>query len=117
MAIHNSNSLDRIFHALGDESRRKILAMISHKQRCTAGEIVNLFEVSQPTVSKHLKVLEAAGLVIRQIKGRHHVFALRVDGLKEADGWIKRHLVFWESSLDRLGQLLDAEEEYLDDGN
>ncbi len=117
MAIHNSNSLDQTFHALGDESRRKMLAMISHKQRCTAGEIVDLFDVSQPTVSKHLKVLEAAGLVIRRIEGRHHVFALRADGLKEADGWIKRHLAFWESSLNRLGQLLDTEENNLNDGN
>lgn len=107
MAIRYSNALDRTFHALGDESRRKILAMISHKQRCTAGELVKLFNVSQPTVSKHLKVLESAGLIIRHIEGRHHVFALGVDGLKEADEWIKRYLAFWEGSLDRLGQFLD----------
>ena len=110
MAIFNSNSLDRTFHALGDESRRKILAMISRKKRCTAGELVDLFDVSQPTVSKHLKVLETAGLVIRHIEGRHHVFALGVDELKEADGWIKRHLVFWEGSLDRLDHFLNTEE-------
>lgn len=109
MAIQYSNSLNRTFHALGDESRRKILAMISHKQRCTASELVELFSVSQPTVSKHLKVLEAAGLITRHIEGRHHLFALGADGLKEADNWIKHHLVFWENSLDRLGQLLDAE--------
>ncbi len=110
MAIRNSNSLDRTFHALGDESRRKILAIISHKQQCTAGELVNLFDVSQPTISKHLKVLEVAGLVVRRIEGRNHVFVLRVDKLKEADGWIKRHLVFWENSLDRLEIFLDTEE-------
>ncbi len=116
MAIRYSNSLNLTFHALGDESRRKILAMISHKQRCTAGEIVDLFDVSQPTVSKHLKVLEAAGLVIRHIEGRHHIFALRADGLREADGWIRRHLAFWESSLDRLGHILDTDENDFDDG-
>lgn len=110
MAIRNSNSLDRTFHALGDESRRKILAMISRKQQCTAGELVNLFDVSQPTISKHLKVLESAGLVIRHIEGRNHVFVLRANELKEADEWIKRHLVIWENSLDRLERFLDAEE-------
>jgi len=109
MTIRYSNSLDRTFHALGDGSRRKILAMISHKQRCTAGELVEQFNVSQPTVSKHLKVLEAAGLIIRHIEGRHHVFALGVDGLQEADDWIKRHLAFWQNSLDRLGEFLDDE--------
>jgi len=107
MAIFNSNSLDRTFHALGDESRRKILATISRKQRCTAGELLELFNVSQPTISKHLKVLESAGLVIRHREGRHHFFALGADGLKKADNWINRHLTYWENSLDRLGQFLD----------
>jgi len=107
MAIYDSNSLDRAFHALGDESRRKILATISHKQRCTAGELLSLFNVSQPTISKHLKVLETAGLIIRDIEGRRHVFALNAKGLKAADDWINRHLTYWENSLDRLGQFLD----------
>jgi DNA-binding transcriptional ArsR family regulator len=113
MAIHNTNSLDKTFHALGDESRRKILAMISQKQQCSAGELVKLFSVSQPTVSKHLKVLENAGLVTRHIEGRHHVFTLGIDELREADAWINRHLVSWESSLDRLGQFLDSDEKKL----
>lgn len=110
MAIQNSNSLDRTFHALGDESRRKILAMISQKKHCTAGELVNLFDTSQPTISKHLKVLETAGLVIRHIEGRNHVFELSVNELQEADSWIKRHLVSWKNSLDRLEHFLDSEE-------
>ena len=108
MTIHNINSLDKKFHALGDSSRREILALISKKQRCTAGELVDLFSSSQPTISKHLKVLESAGLIIRHIEGRHHNFTLAADGLKEADAWIKRHIIFWENSLDRLGQFLDA---------
>ncbi|MBL1321570.1 MAG: winged helix-turn-helix transcriptional regulator [Methylophaga sp.] len=109
MTIQYKNSLDRTFHALGDESRRKILAMISHKQRCTAGELVDIFNVSQPTISKHLKVLETAGLIVRHVKGRHHFFNLDIKGLKEADIWINRHLTFWENNLDRLGLFLDDE--------
>jgi len=117
MAIYNENSLDSTFHALRDESRRKILAMISQKQRCTAGELVKLFSISQPTVSKHLKVLESAGLLVRHVKGRHHAFALGVDGLKAADDWITRHLGFWEHSLDRLEQFLDTEQRIHNDDN
>lgn len=108
MAMRNIDSLDKKFHALGDGSRREILALISKKQRCTAGELVEQFSSSQPTISKHLKVLESAGLIVRHIEGRHHNFTLGSDGLKEADAWIKRHIVFWENSLDRLGQFLDA---------
>jgi len=112
MAIYNSISLNKKFHALGDETRREILETLSLKKACTAGELVNLFNVSQPTISKHLKVLDKAGLVKRQINGRSHIFALEVRGLKEADEWINRHMTFWDSSLNRLDQLLnDSEKE------
>jgi len=107
MTIQYSESLDNKFHALGDGSRREILALISKRKSCTAGEIVKLFNSSQPTISKHLKVLERAGLIVRHIDGRHHNFTIEANGLIEAETWIKRHLVFWENSLDRLGQFLD----------
>ena len=107
MAIHYTSSLDRTFHALGDGSRRAILETICQKQRCTAGELVALFDVSQPTVSKHLKVLEAAGLVVRRVEGRRHIFTLGHEGIRAADIWINRHLALWEKSLDRLANYLD----------
>ncbi len=110
MAIYNHASLNNKFHALGDETRREILAAISHKKYCTAGELVDLFNVSQPTISKHLKVLDKAGLVKREIHGRNHIFVLEVNGLMEADGWIKRHLTSWESSLDGLDRFLNENE-------
>jgi len=107
MAIRYVHPLDRTFHALSDESRRRILATISCKGPCSAGELVDLFDTAQPTVSKHLRVLETAGLLIRHIKGRHHHFTLNVAPLREADGWLERHLSFWERSLDQLGGFLD----------
>ena len=108
MAIQYSDPLDRTFHALGDESRRRILATISQKGSCSAGELVDLFDTAQPTVSRHLRVLETASLLTRHIEGRHHFFTLNATPLKEADGWLQRHLSFWEKSLDRLGNFLDS---------
>jgi len=107
MTIYNNTTLDLIFHALSDKTRRKMLATISHQKSCTAGELANLFETAQPTISKHLKVLDKAGLVMRKIKGRHHYFELEPDALIEADEWINRHLEFWGSSLDRLDEFLN----------
>ncbi|MFV2056064.1 MAG: ArsR/SmtB family transcription factor [Thiohalomonadales bacterium] len=111
MAIYNSATLDRTFHALGDESRRRILATISHRGHCSAGELVNLFDCSQPTVSKHLRVMEKAGLLHRSIEGRQHIFSLKTESLKEADSWLQRHLDFWQNSLDQLTRYLDANAE------
>lgn len=115
MAILYSNTLDRTFHALGDESRRQILATISQKGQCSAGELVNLFASSQPTVSKHLRVMEKAGLLQRQINGRQHLFSLRAEALQEADSWLKRHLEFWENSMDQLAQYLEIQAKLEDD--
>ena len=108
MAIQYSYPLDRTFHALGDESRRRILAVISRKGSCSAGELVGLFDTAQPTVSKHLRVLETAGLLSRHIEGRHHFFTLNAAPLREADVWLERHLSFWEKSLDQLGDFLGS---------
>ena len=109
MAIHYLSSLDRTFHALGDESRRKMLATISRRGQCSAGELVELFNSSQPTISKHLRVMEKAGLVVRKVEGRQHLFTMNSAPLEEADKWLQRHLAFWESSLSRLGNLLDKD--------
>lgn len=109
MTIYNSNSLDSTFHALGDASRREILRSIRKKHQCTAGELVELFGSSQPTISKHLKVLENAKLVERRIEGRCHYFTLSLEGITEAEQWISRHLDFWNHSLDRLDKFLDED--------
>jgi DNA-binding transcriptional ArsR family regulator len=110
VAIQYATPLDRTFHALGDESRRRILATISRVGRCSAGELVELFDTSQPTVSKHLRVLESAGLVARCVEGRRHFFTLEAAALQTAESWLRRHLSFWEKSLDQLGDYLDASE-------
>ncbi|MDH5180497.1 MAG: metalloregulator ArsR/SmtB family transcription factor [Gammaproteobacteria bacterium] len=107
MAIQYSSTLDRTFRALGDESRRKMLATISQRGQCSANELVEMFNSSQPTISKHLRVMEQAGLVVRKVEGRQHFFTMNTAPLEEADKWLQRHLSFWESSLSRLGEFLD----------
>lgn len=84
-----------------------MLATISRKGACSAGELGDLFESSQPTVSKHLRVLEQAQLISRRVEGRRHVFTLQPTKMRQARAWIERHFAFWEGSLDRLEGLLE----------
>lgn len=102
MAIQYQTPLDRTFHALGDESRRRMLTKLATDGACTASELGSPFDSAQPTISKHIKVLEKAGLVRREIDGRVHRFRLIRQPLDEAEDWIKRHKQFWESTLERL---------------
>jgi len=106
MAIHHQNSLDQIFHALGDSTRRAMLAMLSEQQALSASNLAQSFDISQPTASKHIKVLEKSSLVIRQIKGRKHYFSLNPSTLLEAEDWITRHRKFWLGSFARLENLI-----------
>lgn len=108
MAIQYQQPLDRTFHALGDGTRRQILSMLATEGPQSANELRQPFDVAQPTISKHLKVLEQAGLVSREIDGRVHRFQLEVAPMKEAEDWIARHQAFWEGTLDRLERLLDC---------
>jgi DNA-binding transcriptional ArsR family regulator len=72
----------------------------------SAGELGRKFRSAQPTISKHLKVLEQAGLVERTIEGRVHRFRLRQKPLRDAGGWIARHQAFWTGAVDQLDRLL-----------
>jgi len=94
MAIHYTDALDRTFHALGDASRRRMLAAISRNGACSAGELGALFDSAQPTISKHLRVLEEAELIARRVEGRRHVFTLAPSRMRQAQHWLERHLAF-----------------------
>lgn len=107
MAIQLQEPLDRTFHALGDGTRRKILGLVAKRGECTAGELGKPFDAAQPTISKHIRVLEKAGLLSRRVSGRVHYFRLVMKPLKEATGWIARHQSFWENSLDGLDDALN----------
>lgn len=111
MAIQYQVPLDRTFHALGDGTRRQIIAILAKNGTCSATELRQPFDVAQPTISKHLKVLENAGLVSREIDGRTHRFRLETAPMNEAEDWIERHTAFWEGSLKRLDGYLSKMED------
>lgn len=106
MAIQYNAPLDRTFHALGDDTRRQILSILAKKGPCSAGDLRAPFDVTQPTISKHLKVLETAGLVEREIDGRIHRFRLLIAPMKDAEDWIRQHEAFWQGTLQRLDNYL-----------
>jgi DNA-binding transcriptional ArsR family regulator len=108
MVEYSAGHLDRTFHALSHPIRREILARLS-SQRATVLDIADSFDISLNGVSKHLKVLEAAGLISREIEGRHHYCALQPDRLQEAGAWIDYYRPFWEQRLDALERFLERQ--------
>jgi DNA-binding transcriptional ArsR family regulator len=97
--------LDEVFSALADPTRRAILARLSQGDS-SVGELAEPFEISLPAISKHLKVLEGAGLVARRRDGRIHHCRLVAEPLGEAIDWIARYGRFWETQLDSLETFL-----------
>lgn len=110
MPIRYQEQLDLTFHALGDGTRRSILALLATRGECTASELGEPFDFAQPTVSQHLKVLERAGLLARDVDGRTHRFRVVVEPLNEVDDWITRHRKLWHGSLRRLEELINRAE-------
>ncbi len=104
-----SQNLDRVFFALSDSTRRAILARLSQGST-TIGELSAPFDISKPAISKHMKILENAGLIERVINGRQHQCTLTTAGLKTAEDWLNFHRRFWESRFDALSNLLAEEE-------
>ncbi|TGQ31261.1 metalloregulator ArsR/SmtB family transcription factor [Mesorhizobium sp. M00.F.Ca.ET.216.01.1.1] len=104
--MQNASSLDRTFHALADATRRSMIQALARGEARSAGELGRQFRSAQPTISKHLKVLEKAGLVERAIDGRVHQFRLRREPLQDAQGWIARHQAFWTGAVELLDRLL-----------
>jgi DNA-binding transcriptional ArsR family regulator len=93
--------LDQVFGAVADPTRRAILRRLG-KSPARVTEIAKDFPISLNSVSKHLQVLERAGLLRREIRGREHVCTLNVQPLREASGWMEEVRTFWESRLDAL---------------
>jgi DNA-binding transcriptional ArsR family regulator len=93
--------LNRTLSALSDPTRRAIVGRLS-KGSATAGELAEPFSIGLPTVSKHLRTLETAGLVLRAREAQWHVFRLRAQPLAELNDWLQTYEVFWQSTLDSL---------------
>lgn len=101
MVKHSPRSLDRTFAALSDPTRRRILENLTQGDRCVT-DLAKPHRMSLPAVSKHLRVLERAGLIRRRRHGRLHQLKLEAKPMKVAQQWIEEYAHFWSGSLDRL---------------
>jgi DNA-binding transcriptional ArsR family regulator len=106
MVKYPSNTLDRTFAALADPTRRRILAHLARGDKCVT-HLARSHAMSLPAVSKHLRVLEKAGLLRRRRYGRIHEMQLEAKPLKQAAQWVEEYRKFWEGSLDRLADYLE----------
>lgn len=104
---YTTRNLDAIFGALADPTRRAILRRLAGGGSPSVGEIAAPFRMSQPAVSRHLKVLEDAGLIDRAIDRQRRPARLRAAPLAEAVRWLDEFRQFWSGSFDRLDALLD----------
>jgi DNA-binding transcriptional ArsR family regulator len=101
--VTSQRRLDRTFGALGDGTRRAILSRLARGD-ATVGELAEPFRVSRPAISKHLVVLERAGLVRRTREGRTSRCTLDVAVMREAAEWMERYRMFWAGRLDALAR-------------
>ncbi len=99
--------LDRVFQALSDRTRRALLARLAEGS-ATVSELARPFPMSLPAVSKHLRVLEAARLVVREVDGRLHRCSLAPAPLLDVEHWLEYYRSFWDETLDALGRYVDA---------
>jgi DNA-binding transcriptional ArsR family regulator len=103
-------SLDSVFAALADPTRRAIIQRLN-KGEASVNELAAPFEISLAAVSRHLHVLEEAGLVARRKQGRHHLARLVEDPLRDAVAWIVEYGAFWDAQLDSLSEMLSETSE------
>lgn len=102
--------LNSIFHALGDATRRQMLHELADGER-TVSQLAEPFDISLAAASKHIKALEKAGLIRREVIGRTHMCRLEPGPLASAHEWLSYYQSFWTGRLDVLEQLLRAEDE------
>lgn len=105
MVNYSFNSLDSTFAALADPTRRAILARLAHSE-ASVTELAEPFNISLPAISRHLRVLEKAGLLAREREGRVHRCRLKAEPMKQAAEWMATYQPFWEGQFDALANYL-----------
>lgn len=109
MQSQTGRSVDRVFAALADPTRRAILAALARGERGATDLVAaGPRRISQPAVSRHLRVLREAGLIRKRVHGRTHWCLLRPEGFGPAAAWMDRYRAFWEGQLDALDQYLSS---------
>ena len=105
----HTEQMNTVFHALGDGTRRRMLHALAGGER-TVGELAEPFEISLAAASKHIKVLEGAGLIRREVRGRTHICRLDPGPLASAHAWLSFYERFWNDRLAALEKLLREED-------
>ncbi len=113
MVNHSSEQLTTVFLALADPTRRAILARLARGE-ASGTELARPFSISVPAISKHLRVLEHAELILHRKDGRTHRFRLAARPMREAAAWLEHYRQFWEAQFDSLDTYLQvtSEEEH-----
>ena len=110
------NRLDTVFHALADPTRRGMLASLALGEK-SIGELAEPYKMSLAGASKHVKVLEDAGLLARRRVGRTHLITLEARPLEEAERWLRQWEKFWTVRLDRLEALIERDKDKKENSN
>jgi len=97
-----------VFEILAEPTRRRVLDLLREQER-TVGELVDALEMSQPAVSKHLRVLRDAGLVEARVDAQRRIYALRPEPLADVDAWLAPYRKFWRGKLAALQRHLDSD--------
>jgi DNA-binding transcriptional ArsR family regulator len=105
-----ASSLDNVFGALANPTRRRILELLARTDSCVT-DIAKPFAVSLPAISKHLRVLENAGLIQRHRDGRVHRLQLEAEPMRDAAAWIERYREFWDEQFVSLSHYLEKQQE------
>jgi DNA-binding transcriptional ArsR family regulator len=103
----STDNLSHVFAALADPTRRAMIARLAEGE-ATVGELAKPFDLALPTVSRHLKVLERAGLVRREVDAQWRRCRLRPEPLDEAAAWVERTRAFWSANLDSLAAYFET---------
>ena len=109
MVQFDSTPLNAVFHALGDATRREMLRQLAEGDQ-TVGELAAPHAMSLTAASKHIKALENAGLIRREVRGRTHLCRLEPGPLASADRWLRHYERFWTDRLDTLDRLLRGDD-------
>jgi DNA-binding transcriptional ArsR family regulator len=106
-SLSSDDRLDLVFRALGDRTRRALLTRLAAGPAMVT-DLAQPFDMSLAAVSKHLKVLERAGLIARAVDGRVHRCSLDAAVMQEADAWLAQYRAFWEGTLDALADYVEG---------